>query len=98
MLCDDSKLRSLGSRLSDARLSRNETQAMFAARIGVSVPTLRKMEAGDPGVTLGHWVVALEMLDRIDDLDSLLAEKEDLFARYEKMNHPKRKRAARKIP
>jgi len=48
MQIEDVKLQALGTRLREERLRRNETQALFAARVGVSVPTLRKMEAGDP--------------------------------------------------
>ena len=80
MLHVDTKLQNLGSRLRAERIRRNETQALFAARIGVSVPTLRKMESGDPTVMVGYWSIALEILDRAGDLDAILAEPEDLFA------------------
>ena len=77
------KLQALGARLRAERLKRNDTQAMFAARIGVSVPTVRKMECGDPSVIVGYWVVALDLLDRTEDLDAVLAPPEDLFAKYD---------------
>jgi transcriptional regulator with XRE-family HTH domain len=96
MLHTDTKLQNLGSRLRAERLRRNETQAMFAARIGVSVPTLRKMEAGDPTVMVGYWSIALDVLDRAGDLDAFLAEPEDLFAKYEQKKAPERRRASRK--
>jgi transcriptional regulator with XRE-family HTH domain len=95
MLADTTKLKSLGTRLHDERLKRNETQATFAARIGISVPTLRKMEAGDPAVLIGYWATALELLDRAGDLDALLAVPDDLFAKYERQNVSVRKRASR---
>ena len=98
MLQSDLKLQHLGSRLRVERLRRNETQALFAARIGVSVPTLRKMEAGDPAVLIGYWTTALEVLDRAADLDTILAAPEDLFAKYERMNAPSRRRASRRLP
>ena len=47
-------LTKLGERLKSVRLDRNETQDRFAARMGVSVPTLRNMEKGDPAVRI--WV------------------------------------------
>lgn len=93
----DAKLQNLGTRLRHERLRRNDTQAVFAARIGVSVPTLRKMESGDPAVLVGHWMTALEMLDRAGDVDAILAEPEDLFAKYEMMNAPARQRASRRV-
>jgi len=89
-------LKALGNRLRDERLRRNETQKVFAARIGVSVPTLYKMESGDHRVQLGHWAVALELLGRRDDLNQLLNSKENLFAKYEQTQKPKRQRASRK--
>ena len=96
MVSDDIKIRSLGTRLRDERLRRNESQTAFAARIGVSVPTLRKMETGDPTVQIGHWIMALEVLDRSRELDHLLAPSEDLFAKYEQVNAPRRRRASRR--
>jgi transcriptional regulator with XRE-family HTH domain len=90
----DVKLQNLGSRLRSERLKRNETQAVFAARIGVSVPTLRKMESGDSTVLIGHWAAALDVLDRAGDIDAILVEPEDLFAKYEMINSPARRRAS----
>lgn len=89
-------LQSLGSRLREERLRRNESQAVFAARIGVSIPTLNKMESGSPTVQIGNWVTALDVLDRIKELDNLLSKPEDLFARYEVMNAPVRRRASKR--
>jgi transcriptional regulator with XRE-family HTH domain len=96
MLSVDTKLQNLGSRLREERLRRNETQALFAARIGVSVPTLRKMECGDPTVLIGYWSTALEVLDRAGDLDAILALPEDLFTKYAQMNAPLKRRASRR--
>ena len=98
MIHSDSKLSELGSRLKAERLRRNEPQARFAARIGVSVPTLRKMESGDPTVQIGYWSTALGILDRSGDLDAILASPEDLFARFDIMNKPARQRASGKTP
>lgn len=94
----DLKLQNLGSRLRNERLRRNESQAVFAARIGVSAPTLRKMESGDATVLIGHWATALDVLDRAGDIDAILTETEDLFAKYEKSKTPVRKRASRRAP
>lgn len=95
MLAGTTQLQHLGSRLRGERLKRNETQATFAARVGISVPTLRKMESGDPTVLIGHWATALELLDRAGDIDKLLSVPEDLFARYEQLTTPVRRRASR---
>lgn len=97
MVTDDSKLKNLGARLRGVRLGRNESQAVFAARLGVSVPTFRKMESGDRAVLIGHWLTALEVLDRAGDLDAILPETEDLFAKYDQMRAPSRRRASRRV-
>jgi transcriptional regulator with XRE-family HTH domain len=89
-------LKSLGSRLRNERLRRNDTQAIFAARLGISVPTLRKMESGDPRVSVGYWLAALDVLDRAGDLDAILAAPEDLFAKYDQMKTPLPRRASRR--
>lgn len=76
------KLIQLGRRLKEVRIDRNDTQKEFACRIGISIPTLYKMEQGDPSVAIGHWVNALSVLDRINELDNLIAPQKSLFDRY----------------
>jgi transcriptional regulator with XRE-family HTH domain len=72
-------LKRLGARLREARLARNEPQSRFAARIGVSIPTLRRLEQGDATTQIGHWLEALEVLGRLDDVEVLLAPSASLF-------------------
>jgi transcriptional regulator with XRE-family HTH domain len=104
MISVDSKkqLRIIGERLREARLARNEPQARFAARIGASVPTLRKLEQGEPNVALGAFVEALWALDRLEDLDAVLAPGKSLFDRMDRVENKLpagRKRASkRRIP
>jgi transcriptional regulator with XRE-family HTH domain len=88
-------LKALGSRLREERLRRNETQKVFACRIGVSIPTLYKMERGDAGVHLGYWAMALDVLDHAADIDRLLMPEENLFAKYAQTQKLKRQRASR---
>ena len=84
----------MGQRLRQKRLQRNESQREFAARIGVSNRTLQRMEGGDCTIQLRHWAAALEILDRTGDLDQLLIEEEDLFAKYDTVK-PVRHRASK---
>jgi len=95
-MIEDQQLSLLGTRLRSERIRKNDSQAAFAARIGVSIPTLRKMEAGDDSVRIGHWVQALKVLNRDKDMDMILAPKEDLFAKFDRLNTPSRKRASKK--
>jgi transcriptional regulator with XRE-family HTH domain len=46
-------LRLLGERVQLARRERRWTMQELAERVGISVPTMRKVERGDPGVGLG---------------------------------------------
>jgi len=75
------RLVDLGRRLRAARVGRNQPMAIFAERIGVSVPTLRAMERGAPTVQIGAWAAALWALDRLDDLGVVLAAREGLLDR-----------------
>jgi len=95
-MMEDHHLHVLGTRLRSERIERNDSQAAFAARIGVSIPTLRKMEEGDDSVRIGHWIKALKVLNRDKDIDMILAPKEDLFAKFDRLNAPSRKRASKK--
>jgi DNA-binding XRE family transcriptional regulator len=55
-------LAKLGADLVVARHKRKLTAAMMAERVGVSKSTYRRMEAGDPTVSLGAFAVALFVL------------------------------------
>jgi transcriptional regulator with XRE-family HTH domain len=47
--------RALGLQLAAARRRQRRTASEIAERAGVSLPTLRKVEHGDPGVTIGIY-------------------------------------------
>lgn len=91
-------LQLLGARLRAERLARNESQTRFAARLGVSVPTLRRMEQGDATAQIGHWLTALTLLGRIGDAETLLAPRYSLFDAAVQAEKPVRQRARRKAP
>ena len=74
------QLRQLGENLSLARKRRKESLKTWAGRIGVSEPTLVRMEAGDPGVAIGTYATALWMIGRAQALPELAAPQLDLGA------------------
>jgi transcriptional regulator with XRE-family HTH domain len=43
-------LTELGGRIRDLRIARGESQTLFASRIGVSRPTVKAIEKGEPTV------------------------------------------------
>lgn len=67
----------LGENLAIARIRRHETQRVWAKRLGISVPTLIRMERGDAGVALGIYATALWMMGRAEALPDLAAPNED---------------------
>lgn len=73
-------LKKLGENLAIARLRRRESQRVWAQRIGVSVPTLIRLESGDAGVSLGVLVTVLWMIGRAQSLPDLAAPEQDLGA------------------
>src|SRR3546814_993541 len=67
-------LSALGERLRLARKRRKLSNAVVAQRAGISRTTLYKVEAGDPGATLGSYVRVLAVLGLEGDLDQLGAD------------------------
>jgi hypothetical protein len=70
-------LEQLGAHLAVARLRRRESLKTWAARLGVSVPTLQRLEAGDPGVSVGILASALWLIQRDGALAELAAPERD---------------------
>jgi hypothetical protein len=74
------QLRLLGENLSVARKRRRESLKVWAQRIGVSEPTLMRMEKGDPSVSMGAYATALWLMGRANALSELAAPGHDLGA------------------
>ena len=70
-------LETLGADLAVARLRRKESLRSWAARLGVSVATLQRLEAGDPSVGVGIVATALWLIQRDGELRSLAAPEHD---------------------
>ena len=70
-------LQNLGENLAIARVRRREPQRTWARRLGISVPTLIRMERGEPGVAAGIYATALWLMGRVDALPELAAPAED---------------------
>ena len=70
-------LAQLGADLAVARLRRKESLKTWAKRLGVSVPTLLRLEAGEPSVSLGVLATALWLIGRDSALGKLAAPQDD---------------------
>lgn len=88
-------LRGLGENLAIARLRRRESQREWAGRLGCSVPTLIRLERGDPAVGVGLYVTALWLIGRAGGLPALAAPIEDRGALEGDVREALERRAAR---
>jgi hypothetical protein len=88
-------LRSVGEDLAIARGRRRESQRTWAKRLGVSVPTLIRMERGDPGVGAGIYATALWLIGRSAALAALAAPGSDRGALESDVREAVARRAAR---
>ena len=66
-------LEKLGADLAVARLRRHESLKTWSQRLGVSVPTLMRLESGDPSVGVGILATALWLVGRDTELTQLAA-------------------------
>ncbi len=67
----------LGADLAVARLRRKESLKTWAKRMGVSVPTLQRLESGDPSVGIGIVATALWLIKRDGELSHIAAPEHD---------------------
>src|SRR5262249_26255727 len=72
-----SVLPELGDAIRIARLRRRRSAQEFASRLAVTLPTLRKLERGDPGVALATFVCALWLIGLLDRLRDLARPEND---------------------
>lgn len=91
-------LSKFGQDLANARRRRHLTMAMMAERMGVAPSTYRRVEQGDPTVTLGAYAMALFVLGFGGPLGDLVdSRRDDVGLQLEEERLPKRVRV-RKIP
>ena len=75
-----SALARLGADLATARKRRKQSLRAWATRLQVSVPTLMRLEKGDPSVSMGVYATALWMINRHSALAGLADPREDMAA------------------
>ncbi len=85
------RLQTLGEDLRTARRRRRITQTDLAARMGVAVGTVKRMEAGDPGVAIGTVAMCLLALGKVERLSMLLPEElDDIGMMVDRQSLPRR--------
>jgi len=70
----------LGADLAVARMRRRESLRSWAQRLGTTVSTLQRLEAGDPSVGIGIVASALWLIRRDGELGNLASPEHDLGA------------------
>jgi hypothetical protein len=88
-------LRALGENLAIAWVRRRESQRTWARRLGVSIPTLIRMERGDAGVGIGIYATALWLIGRATALPDLAAPANDRGAIENDVRTALKRRAVR---
>lgn len=63
-----------------ARKRRKETQAQWAKRLGVSQPTMARIEKGDPSVAMASYVMCMWLIQPDCALADLIAPQHDTIA------------------
>ena len=92
-------IKQIGSDLQTARKKRRLAQRDMAARMGVSVDTLGRLEKGEPGISIGTLAMAFlalgslnrfsEVMDPGSDDIGLLSEQQALPQRVRRKSQPK---------
>lgn len=88
-------LRRLGENLALARVRRQESQRVWAKRLGVSIPTLVRMEQGEASVAMGVYATALWLIGRASALPALAEPAADQGALELDVRRASKRRAVR---
>ena len=90
-------IKALGENISMARRRRRQTQADLAARMMVSLPTVRRMERGDPSASIAIYYTALWALGLLPDVRGIAKPEDDKPAQLLDLERiPERVRHARR--
>lgn len=60
-----------------ARKRRHETQAQWATKLGVSQPTMARIERGDPAVAMASYVMCMWLINQASGLADLISPQND---------------------
>lgn len=72
----------LGRELTRYRFACKERQGDFAARLGISIPTYRRMERGCGRVPIAYWMRVLSLLDHLKGFETALGLNTDEVPRH----------------
>ena len=69
-------MQALGENIKLARKRRGYTQSLIAERTGFSRITIRKIERGEPSVSMGHYIAVLSVLGLAEDFAKVARDDE----------------------
>jgi DNA-binding XRE family transcriptional regulator len=72
------QIEQLAHNIVTARKRRKETQAQWAQRLGVSQPTMARIERGDPAVAMASYVMCMWLVNQAHGLADLIAPQNDM--------------------
>ena len=81
-----------------ARKRRKETQAQWAKRLGVSQPTMARIERGDPAVAMASYVMCMWLINPSAALSDLIAPSQDTMALEHEVARAQARRPKRAPP
>lgn len=67
----------LAQNIGIARKRRHETQAQWARKLGVSQPTMARIERGDPSVAMASYVMCMWLINQAGGLADLISPQRD---------------------
>lgn len=79
-----------------ARKRRGETQLQWARKLGVSQPTMARIERGDPSVAMASYVMCLWLINQTVGLADLVAPANDHAALEREVTQVRQKLRSRK--
>lgn len=92
-------LRAIGEGIRVARRRQRARQVDLALRMGVSVATVQSLEAGNPGVSIGTFAMAMLALGMLPQFEKLADPSDDMIGLALDLDGlPERVRVSRKAP
>jgi DNA-binding XRE family transcriptional regulator len=79
-----------------ARKRRGESQAQWAKKLGISQPTMARIERGDPSVAMASYVMCMWLINQAGGLAELIAPQHDHVALEKEVAKVKTKRRQKK--
>lgn len=79
-----------------ARKRRGESQAQWAKKLGISQPTMARIERGDPSVAMASYVMCMWLINQAGGLADLIAPQHDHAALEKEVAKVRTKRKSAK--